>query len=108
VRLVARQQRRELGVVGRSPAGAQHRLADEVRHALAHQVAHGHRVQRRVPEVGEEPVHRRREVVHGVEQRAVEVEGDRVDVEDRRVAHAALPGAATPASSARIRAIVAL
>ena len=56
-------------------------------------------------ELGEQRVHRRGEVVDRVEQRAVEVERDRVDARSARAGAPALTHAA--ASSARICAIVA-
>ena len=85
------------------------RPADEVRHALADQFADDLLLERRITELIEERIDRGRDLMDRVEQRAVEIERDRADVDgrDRRCLR---PGVClarrrhrTAASSARIR-----
>ena len=112
MRLVPAERVPDFAVVdglGRYVGGERQRAADEIRHPLADQRADDLLRERRIAELVEERIHRRRELVHGVEQRAVEIERDRADVDDRgaRRRCRAPPRHRTVASSARIASIVA-
>ncbi len=111
VRLVADQRVLHFAVVDRRGGDVgreRQRPADEIGHALADHRADDILRQRRVAELREQRVHRRREIVDRVEQRAVEVEGDGADVDAAERRAASLGAHRTAASSARIRAIVAV
>jgi hypothetical protein len=112
MRLVTHERIAELALIDRRRRGLRgerERPAHEIGHALADERADGVLRQYRMPEFGEQPVYRRREIVDRVEQRAVEVERNGADVEYVRSRHGSGVGRfhAAFANSTRILAIVA-